>query len=343
MARALGRKFYRFSVGGLNDVSEIKGHRRTYVGSMPGKIVQGLKNSGTLNPLFMIDEVDKINMGNFRGDPSSALLEALDPSQNKEFIDHYLDVPVDLSNVLFICTANTLDTIPGPLLDRMEVLHVSGYDVPDKVNITRNYLEPKIKKSVGLEGFVAGDVKLTDEALEYLIRSYAREAGVRNLHQLLERLYRAVMLSLTQKDQGFELSDKFKLLNISKENTVELSKEDVENILGKPRFQKDRLFEDKTPAGVVLGLAWTGMGGSTLYIETIAAKGFKGSNLSFNVTGKLGEVMQESSKIALANAKKILEKFHPENTFFQTDGFEINFALPRTVIERMEQRYGIVG
>ena len=197
IARALNREFYRFSVGGLTDVAEIKGHRRTYVGAMPGKLIQCLKVTGSANPVVLIDEVDKLGRG-FQGDPASALLEVLDPSQNATFVDHYLDVPVDLSKVLFLCTANVVDTIPGPLLDRMELVRLSGYVLDEKVEITRRYLEPNARKDMGL---LEEHLQIEDGAVENLIRWYCREAGVRNLQKHIEKICRKVALKVVRKQQ----------------------------------------------------------------------------------------------------------------------------------------------
>merc|ERR1719263_1437077 len=209
IARSLNREFFRFSVGGLTDVAEIKGHRRTYVGAMPGKAVQALKSTGTSNPVVLIDEIDKLGRG-YQGDPASALLELLDPSQNDGFVDHYLDVPVDLSQVLFICTANVLETIPGPLLDRMEVIQLSGYDTPDKVEITRRYLEPRALEDAGLKPGAEGvpeDLGINDAAVQSLIRWYCREAGVRNLSKQVDKVYRKLALRVVRELEGLPQDD----------------------------------------------------------------------------------------------------------------------------------------
>jgi len=264
IARALNREFFRFSVGGLSDVAEIKGHRRTYIGAMPGKIIQGLKSTNTFNPLVLIDEIDKLGKG-YQGDPASALLELLDPSQNDSFVDHYLDTPVDLSQVLFICTANVLETIPGPLLDRMEVIQLSGYDTPEKIEITRRYLEPRAREDTGLipgEQNVPPTLELTDGAISDLIRWYCREAGVRNLQKQIQKIYRKMALKVVRGMNGDGTEEASGSYKVDEERLSEL--------LGKPPFTSDRLYEEGTPPGVVMGLAWTSMGGASLYIECSA-------------------------------------------------------------------------
>ena len=230
IARSLDRKFYRFSVGGMHDVVEIKGHRRTYVGAMPGKLVQCLKKAiERQNPVIMIDEIDKIGRGGYQGDPSSALLEVLDPEQNNSFLDHYLDVPVDLSNVLFVCTANVTDTIPGPLADRMDFIRLSGYVESEKLEIVKQYLQPNVLKDTGIQD---NQVTITDQALRDIIRWYCREAGVRNLQKHIEKLYRKVALTIVKDD-----ADKDGVINIDSDN--------LEKYLGKRVFTSDRIY-DKT-------------------------------------------------------------------------------------------------
>jgi ATP-dependent Lon protease len=273
IADALGRSFYRFSLGGMRDEAEIKGHRRTYIGAMPGKFIQAIKTAGTSNPVIMLDEIDKIG-ASFQGDPASALLEVLDPEQNSSFRDHYLDVPFDLSNVLFVATGNQIDTIPRPLLDRMEMIRLSGYIAEEKVEIARRYLIPKAIKNHGLK---EGQVTLRKEALVYLIESYAREAGVRGLENLIKKIMRKAAMDLVRHPH----------------KKIGIEKKDIESYLRKPVFTDDELFEHKP--GIVTGLAWTSMGGVTLQIEATAMpskiKGFK-------QTGQLGEVMVESAEIA---------------------------------------------
>ncbi|XP_077464363.1 lon protease homolog, mitochondrial-like isoform X2 [Stigmatopora argus] len=297
IARALNREYFRFSVGGMTDVAEIKGHRRTYVGAMPGKIIQCLKKTKTENPLVLIDEVDKIGRG-YQGDPSSALLELLDPEQNANFLDHYLDVPVDLSKVLFICTANVTDTIPEPLRDRMEMINVSGYVAQEKLEIAQRYLVPQLRSLCGLSEEKAS---ISSEALGLLIRQYCRESGVRNLQKQVEKVFRKVAFSIVSGQQ----------------EAVSVSPENLQDFVGKPIFTVDRMY-DVTPPGVVMGLAWTAMGGSTLFIETSvrrpARKDDKGEG-SLEITGQLGDVMKESAKIASTFARAFLIQREPENPF----------------------------
>ena len=282
IARALGRKFYRFSVGGMRDEAEIKGHRRTYIGAMPGKLIQALQRAETSNPVVMLDEIDKITR-NSQGDPASALLEVLDPEQNETFVDHYLDAPYDLSNVLFICTANQLDTIPGPLLDRMEVIRLSGYVLEEKLQIASRYLVPKQLKE---HGFASDEVTFEEGALHYMIDGYAREAGVRNLEKQIRKIIRKLVLREAESD----------------EHTFTVSREMVKEMLGKPRFSTEKLYERSMP-GVILGLAYTSMGGATLYIE---ARGIPSDKPGFKLTGQLGDVMKESAQIALSYVKSLL-------------------------------------
>ncbi len=281
VATALNRKFFRFSVGGMRDEAEIKGHRRTYIGAMPGKIIQALKRVETANPLFMLDEIDKIGTS-FRGDPASALLEVLDPEQNNAFLDHYLDLPFDLSNVLFITTANQLDTIPGPLLDRMEVIRLSGYIQEEKVQIAKKYLIPK---QLTEHGFEEDEIQFTDEAIAHIINNYAREAGVRNLEKQIRKIIRKSTLKLAE----------------SGEADFEIEKDEVEDYLGKPVFHTEKLYNEGVP-GVALGLAYTSMGGTILYIE---ARGIKSKSSGFKYTGQLGDVMKESAQIAFSYVRSL--------------------------------------
>lgn len=294
VAEALGRKFFRFSVGGMRDEAEIKGHRRTYIGAMPGKLIQSLQRVGTANPVVMLDEIDKIGKS-FQGDPASALLEVLDPEQNPTFLDHYLDIPFDLSKVLFITTANQLDTIPGPLLDRMEIIRVSGYILEDKLQIAKKFLVPK---QLEAHGFKKKDIKFTDKALKFIIDKYAREAGVRNLEKLIRRVIRKINLQIAE----------------NKEADVKVDVIDVEKYLGKPVFNTEELYKKPIP-GVVLGLAYTSYGGATLYIEANAIR-TKGAGLK--QTGQLGSVMKESSEIAYSYIRSLLSNNKDEQlaTFF---------------------------
>lgn len=298
IARALNREYFRFSVGGMTDVAEIKGHRRTYVGAMPGKIIQCLKKTKTENPLVLIDEVDKIGRG-YQGDPSSALLELLDPEQNANFLDHYLDVPVDLSKVLFICTANVVDTIPEPLRDRMEMINVSGYVAQEKLAIAERYLVPQLRTLCGL---TEDKASISSDALNLLIRQYCRESGVRNLQKQVEKVFRKVAFCIVNEEQS----------------SVSVTPENLQDYVGKPLFTVDRMYQE-TPPGVVMGLAWTAMGGSTLFIETSVRRPPAGTESkgegSLEVTGQLGDVMKESAKIASTFARAFLMKQEPQNDF----------------------------
>ncbi|KFG40502.1 Lon protease family protein, partial [Toxoplasma gondii p89] len=378
IARALHRKFYRISLGGMCDVAELRGHRRTYISALPGKVIQALKECQTMNPVILLDEIDKLGR-DFRGDPSSALLEILDPSQNKSFRDYYLDVSVDLSKVLFVCTANTPDVIPGksppfalfsrlqkkreyllfcfflfpvfilstrrlcrlcrlcrgPLLDRMEVIRIAGYIFQEKLCIARNYLLPQTSQSAGLTD---DQISISSEVLEKLVRDYAREAGVRSLLKLIERIYRKAALSLVRKEQ----------------EKIEVHMDNLSKFVGQPTFQSDRLYGE-TPPGVVMGLAWTQMGGATLYVEAIGrrprdtskrvemerknwrladddeacrrekrgrteqrSRSPAGAEGRLKVTGQLGNVMSESSEIALTFCRVFVRRIEPRNSFLET-------------------------
>ncbi len=316
IARALGRKFYRFSVGGMRDEAEIKGHRRTYIGAMPGKLLQALKVTETMNPVIMLDEVDKMGTS-FQGDPGSALLEVLDPEQNKEFLDHYLDVRCDLSEVLFIITANLLDTIPGPLKDRMDILRLSGYILEEKVEIANKYLIPKNRKEMGLK---ASEVSFTKGGLKEIINGYARESGVRNLENNLKKALRKVAVKVVEKLEAAE-NKKSKVKEIKIDTTI-ITEKNVEKFLGKPIFTSDR-FYDKTPPGVCLGLAWTSMGGATLYVEAIRLPGDKPKML---LTGQAGDVMKESSQIAWSYVQSDLKRLSPGRAFFDKE--EVHIHIP---------------
>ncbi|KAL1212769.1 Lon protease-like protein [Cardamine amara subsp. amara] len=359
IARALNRKFFRFSVGGLADVAEIKGHRRTYVGAMPGKMVQCLKIVGTANPLVLIDEIDKLGRGH-AGDPASALLELLDPEQNANFLDHYLDVTIDLSKVLFVCTANVIDTIPNPLLDRMEVISIAGYITDEKVHIARDYLEKTARGDCGVK---PEQVEVSDAALLSLIENYCREAGVRNLQKQIEKIYRKIALKLVragavpeepaaaidpEEAEIVTKLDEAPENHIVKENPVssaEESKEEAEtekivvekvmidesnlaDYVGKPVFHAEKLYE-QTPIGVVMGLAWTSMGGSTLYIETTVVEEGEGKG-GLNITGQLGDVMKESAQIAHTVARKIMLEKEPENQFFANSKLHLHVPAGAT-------------
>eukprot|EP00568_Trieres_chinensis_P005034 CAMPEP_0183299092 /NCGR_PEP_ID=MMETSP0160_2-20130417/5907_1 /TAXON_ID=2839 ORGANISM="Odontella Sinensis, Strain Grunow 1884" /NCGR_SAMPLE_ID=MMETSP0160_2 /ASSEMBLY_ACC=CAM_ASM_000250 /LENGTH=937 /DNA_ID=CAMNT_0025461261 /DNA_START=30 /DNA_END=2843 /DNA_ORIENTATION=+ len=373
VADALGRKFFRFSVGGLGDVSEIKGHRRTYVGAMPGKMVQCLKSTGTMNPLILIDEIDKLGR-DYRGDPASALLEVLDPNQNDAFRDHFLDVPVDMSKVLFMCTANDLSTIPGPLLDRMEVISLSGYDLPEKIAIAEQYLVPKSMRESGLtvdeeeeeeetdvereenedsssdttkerdptegsssspesrsddDDVVPESIAIENSALESLVRWYCREAGVRSLEKHINKITRKLALQVVAEKEGTELTEKTR----RKSDSWTVTDENLDDYVGKPIFTSDRMYEkDPLPNGIVMGLAWTSLGGSALYIETQAImRGTdpdgrpKGGGM-LQTTGQLGEVMKESTQIAYTVARARLSQAEPGSGYF--DDHDVHMHVP---------------
>ncbi len=294
ISEALNRNFYRFSVGGMRDEAEIKGHRRTYIGAMPGKLIQALKDTNSSNPVIMLDEIDKIG-ASYQGDPASALLEVLDPEQNANFRDHYLDLEFDLSKALFICTANQLDTIPGPLLDRMEIIHISGYLDEEKRRITRKHL---IKRQLERAGLKKSDIKIDNAALAKIIDGYSREPGIRRLDKAIATIIRKNVVKI-----------------LSGEKTpIEVKKDDVEPILGKPPFQKETVQKG---IGVVTGLAWTPLGGATLPIEATLVH-----NLSpgIKITGQLGDVMQESANIAYSYVVSNWKSLGiPENYFSQAN------------------------
>jgi ATP-dependent Lon protease len=273
IARALGRKFERMSLGGMHDEAELRGHRRTYIGSLPGRLIQAMRRAGFGNPVLMLDEIDKLGR-DFRGDPAAALLEVLDPEQNKTFRDNYLDLPFDLSKVLFITTANTLDTIPAPLLDRMEILRLSGYSEEEKMEIAKRYLLPRQLKHAGL---TAEQCAITEGAIHKLISSYTREAGVRRLEQMLGRVIRKVAVQFAE----------------GRTEPVPVDANDVPELLGPESILPEQVRKD-LPAGVVTGLAWTESGGDVLYIEAALLPNGK----ELTITGQLGEVMQESAKTA---------------------------------------------
>ena len=277
VARALGRKFVRVSLGGVHDEAEIRGHRRTYVGALPGRIVRALKDAGTKNPVMMLDEIDKVG-ADWRGDPSSALLEVLDPAQNHTFRDHYLDVDLDLSEVLFVATGNVAETIPGPLLDRMEVIRLDGYTEDEKVEIARHHLMPR---QIERNGLREDEVSVTDDALREIVASYTREAGVRNLERELGKTFRKVATKLAAGDVTAP---------------VVVDRDDVRGYLGRQRFSFEEMAERTSVPGVATGLAVTGTGGDVLFIE--ATREDEGEGLT--LTGQLGDVMKESAQIALS-------------------------------------------
>ncbi|KAH8889701.1 ATP-dependent protease La, partial [Thozetella sp. PMI_491] len=379
IARALNREYTRFSVGGLTDVAEIKGHRRTYVGALPGRLIQALKKCQTENPLILIDEIDKVGKG-YQGDPSSALLELLDPEQNSSFLDHYMDVPVDLSKVLFVCTANMTDTIPRPLLDRMEVIRLSGYVSDEKMAIAQKYLAPQAKDAAGLK---EADVLLSDEAIEELIKSYCRESGVRNLKKQIEKVYRKSALKIVQElgddamvspeqaaseeantaaeetadAKELEGNETAETAESEKENETEktesppvalkvpdsvhvvIGKDNLKDYVGPPVFTSDRLY-DVTPPGVTMGLAWTQMGGAAMYIESILQAAVRPSTRgSLEITGNIKTVMKESSTIAHSFSKAWMAKNFPDNHFFNKA--KIHVHVPEGAVQKDGPSAGI--
>lgn len=308
VAHAMGRKMVRISLGGIRDEAEIRGHRRTYVGALPGKIIQGLKSCGSSNPVFVLDEIDKIG-NDFRGDPSSALLEVLDPEQNTEFVDNYLAVPFDLSKIFFITTANSTNTIPPPLLDRMETISIAGYTVEEKIKIAKRYIIPREKGKNGVDNI---DITFTTGAIEKIIENYTREAGVRNLEKNIAKILRKIAREIAE--------------NIGKES-YHITKNSIEKFLGTIKFSKDIRLK-KAPAGVVTGLAWTPAGGEIMFIEVSAAKG-KGNLI---LTGSLGDVMKESAQAAYSYVRAHNEDLDIDAKFFEEHDLHIHFpegAIPK--------------
>ncbi|XAM40039.1 Lon protease 1 [Terrisporobacter petrolearius] len=300
IAEALGKKFVRISLGGVRDEAEIRGHRRTYVGSIPGRIINGIKEAQTKNPVFLLDEIDKM-AADYKGDPSSAMLEVLDPEQNKTFVDHYLEVPFDLSKILFVTTANSLSTIPGPLLDRMEIIEVSGYIEEEKLNIAQKYLLPKQIKENGLkEGFVT----IEESAMRDIINYYTREAGVRTLERTIGKVCRKIAKKFVE-DSSLE--------------SVLVTSKDLEVYLGRDKYIHD-LAGTKPEIGVVTGLAWTSVGGVTLPVEVNVLKG-KGQVV---LTGSLGDVMKESARTGISYIRSIADKFDIDQDFYKTEDIHIH-------------------
>ena len=295
------------SLGGVRDEAEIIGHRRTYIGAIPGRIITSIKDAGTNNPVFLFDEVDKIG-ADFKGDPASALLEVLDPEQNKDFTDHFLDLPFDLSKVMFITTANSVETIPRPLLDRMEVIEVSGYTEEEKVKIAQQYLIPKQIKAHGLK---PKNFSITEKALRDLINYYTRESGVRNLEREIGSLCRKVARKIvTRKGISFRITPA-----------------GLENYLGKKKYRYD-IVEGESEVGVVTGMAWTQVGGDTLFIETALVPG----SGKIQLTGQLGDVMQESAKAAITYIRSIAADYDIEEEFYKK--YDLHVHVPEGAVPK---------
>lgn len=306
IATSIGRTFYRFSVGGIRDEAEIKGHRRTYIGALPGKFIQVMKSCKSSNPVIMLDEIDKIG-ASYQGDPASALLEVLDPEQNRDFLDHYLDVRFDLSNAFFICTANQLDTIPRPLLDRMEVINLAGYILKEKLEIARRYLVPKQRKANGVK---RRQITIRSEALHTIIDGYAREPGVRSLEKQIGKIMRKTARRIVEEE----------------EVQVIVEAGDVATLLGKRRFVDDPAMTEPT-VGVVTGLAWTSMGGDTLPVEAL---GIAVGKAGFKQTGQLGDVMVESSEIAYSYVRRFLADDEEATDFFKNNSIHLHVPAGAT-------------
>jgi ATP-dependent Lon protease len=315
IARATGRKFVRLSLGGVRDEAEIRGHRRTYIGAFPGQIIQRMKKAGTVNPVFLLDEVDKMSM-DFRGDPSAALLEVLDPEQNNAFVDHYLDVEYDLSKVMFIATANVTHTIPAPLKDRMEIISLSGYTHLEKLAIARQFLVPKQKQEQGLE---EPNIKFEDSSLEELIDAYTREAGVRNL----EREVGSVLRKIARQ-----------VLKLGPDYTTVIDRPRVRELLGKAKYRSHQIH-DTAEIGLATGLAWTEVGGEILSTEVALSRG-KGT---LTLTGKLGDVMQESARAALSYVRSRAELFGLDPDFHSS--LDIHIHVPEGAIPKDGPSAGI--
>ena len=318
IASALNRNYVRISLGGVHDESEIRGHRRTYIGAMPGRIIKGMQKAGSGNPVFILDEIDKISTNNVNGDPSSALLEVLDPEQNNAFHDNYLDIDYDLSQVMFIATANDTNTIPRPLLDRMELIELSGYITEEKIEIGKRHLVPKKKIENGLDDIK--NLKLPKKSLEFLIEKYTRESGVRGLEKQIDKLFRKIALKVAkgEVDENISISENY-----------------IEELLGKPLFNRD-IYQGNEFAGVVTGLAWTSVGGEILFIETSLSKG-KGTKLT--LTGNLGDVMKESAMLALEYIKAHAEDLNIDIRIF--DNYNIHIHVPEGAVPKDGPSAGI--
>jgi ATP-dependent Lon protease len=314
IAKALGRNYIRMALGGLHDEAEIRGHRKTYIGAMPGKLITNLQKAKSSNPVFVLDEIDKVNRDQ-RGDPSSALLEVLDPEQNNAFKDNYLEVDYDLSKVLFIATANSLDTVQGPLRDRMEIIEISGYTVEEKIEITRKHLVPKQLEQHGIK---PKDLKIDDKAIQKVIEGYTRESGVRRLEQQIGALMRKIAKSIAMNE----------------EYPKTLKAEHVEKMLGGVIFDRD-LYEGNDVPGVVTGLAWTSVGGDILFIESSLSRG-KGQ---ITLSGQLGDVMKESAITALSYLKSHADKINIDYRVFQN--YDLHVHVPQGAVPKDGPSAGI--
>jgi len=318
IAAAMKRNYVRISLGGVHDESEIRGHRRTYVGAMPGRIIKGIQKAGSSNPVYILDEIDKISQNNINGDPSSAMLEVLDPEQNNAFHDNFLDIDYDLSRVMFIATANDITNIPRPLLDRMELIEVSGYITEEKIEIARRHLVPKKKEENGLSDRT--DIKFNRSALEYLIERYTRESGVRGLEKQIDKLMRKVALAIAKDER---------------QDVPPITPETIEGYLGKPPYSRDK-YQGNDFAGVVTGLAWTSVGGEILFIETSLSRG-KGGKLT--LTGNLGDVMKESAMLALEYIKAHADALQIDMRIFEN--YNIHIHVPEGAVPKDGPSAGI--
>jgi ATP-dependent Lon protease len=344
IAKSLNKKFVRCSLGGVRDEAEIRGHRRTYVGALPGKIIQSLKKAGSSNPVFLLDEVDKMST-DFRGDPSSALLEVLDPEQNTTFGDHYLEVDYDISKVMFVLTANSLHTIPKPLLDRMEVISITGYTEVEKYNIVRKYL---LNKQMEAHGLKEGDLEMSEEAVYALIRNYTREAGVRNLERVVATVCRKTAKKIverrneqqqtveapTKSAKTSKVTSKTSNANVVMLDTIHVGEADLEEMLGPPKFLVSKA-EEQSEIGLTNGLAYTDAGGDMLQIEVSVVPG-KGA---VKITGKLGEVMQESAATAMSYVRSRAHLLGLDKDFYQN--VDIHLHVPEGAVPKDGPSAGI--
>jgi ATP-dependent Lon protease len=308
IARTMGRKFIRISLGGIRDEAEIRGHRRTYIGALPGQILQSLRRVETNNPVFMLDEIDKLG-SDFRGDPASAMLEVLDPEQNYAFRDHYVDAPFDLSNVFFITTANRLDTIPAPLRDRMEIIELGGYTEHEKLEIAKRHL---VGKQIEDHGLSPGKIEVKDPAITHIIQHYTREAGVRNLNREIGSVVRRATLQFAE----------------GRTRKLTVTKAFVEEVLGAPRYLHDEISERQLKPGIAIGLAWTPVGGDVLFVESTMMQGKRGLTL----TGQLGDVMKESVTAALSYIRSNAKKLGVDPQFFEDH--DIHIHLPAGAVPK---------